>query len=42
MTIRQNLLFANPKASEKKINDALEKSESTFVYDLENGLDTII
>jgi ABC-type multidrug transport system fused ATPase/permease subunit len=42
MTIRENLLFANPKASDKKITDALEKSEATFVYNLEKGLDTII
>jgi ABC-type multidrug transport system fused ATPase/permease subunit len=35
MTIRENLLFANPKASDKKIKDALEKAESNFVFDLE-------
>jgi ABC-type multidrug transport system fused ATPase/permease subunit len=42
MTIRENLLFVNPKASDKKIKDALEKAESNFVFDLEKWLDTVI
>lgn len=42
MTIRENLLFVNPKASNKKINEALEKSESRFVYNLEHWIETVI
>ena len=35
MTIRENLLFASPKASDKKIQEALSQAEANFVYDLE-------
>jgi len=41
-TIRENLLFANPKASEKDIEKALKNAQADFVFDLENGLDTLI
>ncbi|RKW23820.1 ABC transporter ATP-binding protein [Candidatus Gracilibacteria bacterium] len=41
-TLRQNMLYANPKASEKEIFEALEKAEANFVKKLENGIDTII
>ena len=42
MTIRENLLFASPKASDKKIQEALSQAEANFVYDLEKWLDTVI
>ena len=41
-TLRQNMLYANPKASEKEIFEALEKAEANFVKKLENWIDTII
>lgn len=42
MSIRENLLFADPKASDKKIREALKQAEAHFVFDLENWLDTVI
>lgn len=42
MSIKENLLFANPKASDKKIKDALTQAEANFVFDLEKWLDTVI
>jgi ABC-type multidrug transport system fused ATPase/permease subunit len=36
MSIRENLLFADPKASDKKIREALKQAEAHFVFDLEN------
>jgi ABC-type multidrug transport system fused ATPase/permease subunit len=36
MTIKENLLFANAKASDIKIKEALSQAEANFVYDLEN------
>jgi ABC-type transport system involved in cytochrome bd biosynthesis fused ATPase/permease subunit len=35
MTIRENLLFANSKASDKKLKEALSQAEANFVYDLD-------
>jgi ABC-type multidrug transport system fused ATPase/permease subunit len=35
MTIRENLLFAAPKASDKKLKEALSQAEAKFVFDLE-------
>lgn len=42
MSIRENLLFASPKASDKKIQEALSQAEANFVFDLEKWLDTVI
>ena len=42
MTIRENLLFANSKASDKKIKEALSQAEANFVFDLDKWLDTVI
>ncbi len=41
-SIRQNLLWANPEASEADILRALEQSSAQFVYSLPQGLDTIV
>ncbi len=41
-TIKENLLFANSKATKKDIEKALKNAEADFVFDLENGIDTII
>ena len=42
MSIKENLLFAKPKASKKEIQDALQKAEAHFVFELEKWIDTII
>lgn len=42
LTIKENLLFANPKASIKDIEIALKKAEASFVFDLENWINTLI
>jgi ABC-type multidrug transport system fused ATPase/permease subunit len=42
MTIKQNLLFANPKATNKDLEKVLKKAEAHFVFDLEKGINTII
>lgn len=42
MSLRENLLLGNPKASEERIRQALEKSGSMeIVENLENGLETV-
>lgn len=42
-TIRENLLFVNPKATEEDLWDVLEKASSTYLLSrAENGLDTVI
>jgi ATP-binding cassette subfamily C protein len=41
-TVRNNLLLARNDASEKELNDVLEISSAEFVFDLPDGLDTII
>ena len=40
-TIRENLLLAKPDATESEIHDALHLAAADFVYDLQNGLDTV-
>ncbi len=40
-TIRENLLLADPDASEEKLHEALHLAAADFVYQLENGLDTV-
>lgn len=42
-TIRENLLFVNPNATEEDLWDVLKKSSSTYLLSkAENGLDTLI
>ncbi len=41
-TIKQNLLYAKPDATKKELDEALKLSESEFVYNLEDGIDTVI
>lgn len=42
MSIKDNLVFANKKAKKQDIEFALKKSESNFVFELKDWLDTII
>ncbi len=41
-SIRNNLLWANLQASEEQLNQALAKASAQFVFDLTDGLDTIV
>ena len=41
-TVRNNLLIANPEASEEEIIEAIKKAKAEFVFKLENGLDTVL
>lgn len=42
-TIRENIVYAKPKASEKEITNALKKAEAfDFVQKLPDGIDTLI
>lgn len=42
-TIRENLLFVNPKATESELNDVLQKASCQLLLSrAENGLDTVI
>ena len=41
-TIRENLLHANSKATEKDIEEALSKANAGFVKYMEKGLDSYI
>jgi len=42
-SIRENLLFVNPRASEEEMNNALKKASAyTLLSRAENGLDTVI
>lgn len=40
-TIRQNLLLANPLATEEELRHALYTASAEFIYKLPNGLDTV-
>ncbi len=42
MSIKENLLFAKPKATKKDLENALKQAQAQFVFDLENGIDTVI
>ncbi len=42
LSIKENLLFAAPNASQKDLKNALIAAEAEFVFDLENGIDTVI
>ena len=41
-TVRANLLWANPSASEDDIVAALKMAQAEFVFDLEHGLETVL
>jgi ATP-binding cassette subfamily C protein len=41
-TVRANLSWANPRASEHDMAEALGAARAEFVFDLENGLDTVL
>lgn len=40
-TIRENLLFANPDASEQMLSEVLHLAAADFVFDLPLGMDTV-
>jgi len=42
LSIEENLKFANPKATKKEIETALKFAEADFVFDLKNGIKTVI
>ncbi|MCP4523118.1 MAG: ABC transporter ATP-binding protein [Candidatus Gracilibacteria bacterium] len=42
MSIKENLLYANPKADKQELEEALQKAQAEFVFDLEEGVDTLI
>lgn len=41
-SIRANLLYARPDASDAEIHEALRRSQALFVEDLPDGLDTVV
>ncbi len=41
-TVRNNLLLANPKATEEQLKEALKLARAEFVFELPQGLDTLI
>jgi len=41
-SVRQNLLFADPSATEEQLWSALEAAAATFVRDLPAGIDTVL
>ena len=42
LSIEENLKFANNKATKKDLETALKNAEAMFVYDLPNGIKTVI
>jgi len=42
LSIEENLKFANPKATKKDIESALKNAEAWFVFDLKDGIKTVI
>lgn len=42
LSIEENLKFANPKASKKDIETALKMAEAEFVFELKDGIKTVI
>ncbi|NUJ97593.1 ABC transporter ATP-binding protein [Candidatus Gracilibacteria bacterium] len=42
LSIKENLLFAKPKATKEDLETALKKAQCNFVFDFKDGLDTII
>ncbi|MDD2871811.1 MAG: ABC transporter ATP-binding protein [Candidatus Gracilibacteria bacterium] len=41
-SIKNNLLFVNPKASDADLKNCLKMAEANFVFDFDEGIDTII
>ena len=41
-TIKENLLFGNKDATDEDIEEALKLANATFIYDMENKLETYI
>lgn len=41
-TIKNNLLFANPKAKKKDLENAINKAEASYIFDLKDGIETVI
>jgi ATP-binding cassette, subfamily C, bacterial len=41
-TVRANLLWASPTASDQDIAEAIQMAQADFVFRLENGLDTVL
>jgi len=42
LSIEENLRFANPKATKKDVKQALKKAEAHFVFELPEGIKTVI
>jgi ABC-type multidrug transport system fused ATPase/permease subunit len=42
LSIEENLRFANPKATKKDIEAALKAAEAEFVFELKDGIKTVI
>lgn len=42
LSIKENLLFAKQNATQEELESALKKSESNFVFDLKNWINTVI
>jgi len=42
LSIKENLLFAKPKAKKEDLEIALKKAQCDFVFDFKEGIDTII
>ncbi|MET0992534.1 MAG: ABC transporter ATP-binding protein [Lacisediminihabitans sp.] len=41
-SVRDNVLLGRPEASEEELSSAIEIAQANFVYDLPNGLDTVV
>ncbi len=41
-SVRDNVLLGRPDSTEEELAEALEIAQATFVYDLPNGLDTLV
>jgi ABC-type multidrug transport system fused ATPase/permease subunit len=42
LSIEENLKFANPRATKKDIETALKNAEASFVFELKDGVRTVI
>ncbi len=42
LSIKENLLFAQPKATKEDLEMALKKAQCDFVFDFKEGIDTVI
>ena len=41
-TIKDNLLYGNRDATDEECKEALIKANASFVFELENGIDTFV